>query len=240
MRISTGIVIGVLSVLATLQVLLVTAVVWGEPVSRATMFMASGLLILWVFGFGLVSRLSRHRVQQWVRRVRLPRGVKFTLFATLLALVEEAITTGMTNLAPLFGVPVGAAFITASTNYLDVVLGHSVVVFVPMFATWAWMLKRRAFSPNAVLLTFGLTGTLAEAMSFGVQNLASAPFWVLVYGLMVYLPAYCTEHDHRATAPRARDYLFAVVLPILAAIPVAAVVGTLHPGPHHFGPSDVR
>lgn len=234
---TSGKAIGALAVLATLQVGLVTVVLWHDPVSRATMLMASGLFLLWVVGFGLVSRFGRDRIRRRVGSVRLSRGVAFTLFATLLALVEEAITTGMTNLAPLFGVPVGAAFITASTNYLDVVLGHSVVVFVPMFATWAWMLKRRAFTPNTVLITFGLTGTLAETMSFGAQNLASAPFWVLVYGLMVYLPAYCFGPSAHATPPRARDYVWAAILPIVVAIPVAAVVGTLHPGPHHFAPS---
>lgn len=51
---------------------------------------------------------------------------KFVVFATVLALIEEAITTTMTNLAPLFGVEIGEAYITASTNYVDVVLFHSV------------------------------------------------------------------------------------------------------------------
>lgn len=237
MMATTGSVIGGLAALAALQVAFVTAVLWGDSASRATMLMACGLFLLWVVGFGLLSRLYRDRIRLWARKTRLSRGVAFTLFATLLALVEEAITTGMTNLAPLFGVPIGAAFITASTNYLDVVLGHSVIVFVPMFAAWAWMLGRRAFSPNAVLLTFGITGTLAEAGSFGAQNLAAAPFWMLVYGLMVYLPAYCLANGERAQPPRARDYALAVFLPILAAIPVAVAVGVLHPGPpHHFGP----
>ncbi|MEP0765002.1 MAG: hypothetical protein HRF45_00460 [Fimbriimonadia bacterium] len=238
MKATTGTVIAVLAVLAAFQVALVTVVLWGDAVSRATMLMVSGLYLLWILGFGLVSRLGRDRVRAVISRMRMSRGLKFTLFATLLALLEEAVTTGMTNLAPLFGVSVGAAFITASTNYLDVVLGHSVVVFVPMFAAWAWMLGRRAFTPNMVLITFGLTGMLAEAMSFGIQNLASAPFWILVYGLMVYLPAYCLGPGERAEPPRARDYALALFLPILAAIPVAAVVGSLHPGPHHFGPGN--
>jgi hypothetical protein len=38
---------------------------------------------------------------------------------TALALMEEAITSSMTNLAPLFGVKIGEAYITASTNYFD-------------------------------------------------------------------------------------------------------------------------
>ena len=39
----------------------------------------------------------------------------------------------MTNCAPLFGVEMGEVYITASGNDMDVVLFHSVVVFVPQF-----------------------------------------------------------------------------------------------------------
>jgi hypothetical protein len=52
------------------------------------------------------------------------------LFCTLLALAEEAVTTTMTNLAPLFGVKMGEVAITASANYIEVVTQHSVIVFV--------------------------------------------------------------------------------------------------------------
>jgi len=45
--------------------------------------------------------------------------MKFILMATVLALIEEATTTTMTNLARLFGVKVVQACITASTNYLE-------------------------------------------------------------------------------------------------------------------------
>ncbi len=73
----------------------------------------------------------REPIRGAVSRFRLDWRLKFIVFATLLALTEEAITTTMTNLAPLFGVKVGEAYITASTNYLDVVALHSVVMFVP-------------------------------------------------------------------------------------------------------------
>ena len=36
-------------------------------------------------------------------------------------LLEEAITTLMTNCAPFLGVSIGQAYITASANYFDVV-----------------------------------------------------------------------------------------------------------------------
>ena len=80
-----------------------------------------------------------------------------------MALIEEIITTSMTNCAPLFGTTPEMAQITASTNYFHVVLCHSVVLFFFMFIVWAWMLSRWDFSPLKVLLLFGITGSLAEA-----------------------------------------------------------------------------
>ena len=69
-----------------------------------------------------------------------------------MALLEEAVTTTMTNCAPLLGVSLGQAYITASSNYFDVILGHSVIVFVPQFAAWAWLLSRYDFQPAEVFL----------------------------------------------------------------------------------------
>jgi hypothetical protein len=140
----------------------------------------------------------------------------------------------MTNLAPLFGVPVGAAYITASANYLDVVAFHSVVVFVPMFIAWAWMLSRWDFHPAEVFLLFGLTGFLAEASFAGTFNLAQAPFWIFVYGLMVYLPATSLPSREGAKRPKWWTYPLAVILPVVCAIPVAVIVGLLYPVKIHF------
>ena len=60
----------------------------------------------------------------------------------------------MTNCAPFFGVPFGQAYITASANYFDVVLYHSVVIFVPLFIGWAVLLWRWRFPPLAVFVLF--------------------------------------------------------------------------------------
>ena len=62
-------------------------------------------------------------------------------------LLEEVITTTMTNMAPVFGTTPEEAHITASTNYFVVVCFHSVVVFVPMFIAWALMLSWWKFTP---------------------------------------------------------------------------------------------
>ena len=215
---------------------LTIALVSAEPNTRAVILMGSGLILLWVVICGSLMRWQRDAIRQVFQNMGGDWRIKFVLFATLLALIEEAITTSMTNLAPLFGVPVGAAYITASTNYLDVVCLHSVVVFIPMFIAWALLLSRYAFSPNAVFLLFGLTGTLAEMSIGGTQALAEFGMWFFVYGLMVYLPAYCIPAECNARAARWWHYPLAVLLPFLFTAPVAGIVSFVHPIHIHFPP----
>src|SRR6185312_14752888 len=172
--------------------------------------MGLGLVLLWIATGGLLTWRFRDRVRSLAASIRGPWQVKFVLFCTLLAMTEEAITTSMTNLAPVFGVPVGKAYITASANYLDVICFHSVVVFIPMFVGWAWMLSRWDFHPNAVFLLYGLTGTLSEVSFGGPQHFAEIGMWTCVYGLMVYLPAYCIPHDRPVRPPRWWQYVLAV------------------------------
>jgi hypothetical protein len=193
----------------------VLAVTWRNPVQRAVIGMAWGLILLWIGGCGLAMWRLRDLGCRLAAGLRLPWMLKFVLGCTALALVEEAITTLMTNCAPLFGVSLGQAYITASANYFDVVLYHSVVVFVPLFTGWAVMLRWWRFSPFAVFVLFGLTGTLCETLSFGPQNLGNFAFWMFVYGLMVWLPAHWAPAERLARKPRWWTYPLAVVLPFL-------------------------
>jgi hypothetical protein len=202
---------------------LVLALNWNKPVHRAVIGMGWGLILLWVGGCGLTMWRWRDLWCRLAARVRLPWLLKFVLGCTALALTEEAITTLMTNTAPLFGVRVGQAYITASANYLDVVLYHSVVVFVPMFIAWAVLLRWWRFSPFAVFVLFGITGLLAETLTFGLQNLGNFALWIFVYGLMVWLPAHCARPDQPVREPRWWAYPVAVVLPF-AFLPLMAVL----------------
>jgi hypothetical protein len=229
--IAAGIWLGV-----TTSLLLVIALSGAAPNTRAVFLMGSGLVLIWVLICGMLMRVFRDPIARVVRRIGLDWRVKFVLFATLLAMTEELVTTGMTNAAPLFGVPVGAAYITASANYFDVIALHSVVVFIPMFIAWAILLRYIDFHPNEVFLLFGLTGILAEASFGGGQAFAEFALWIFVYGLMVYLPAYSLPAERAARLPKWWHYPVAVILPILFALPVAAVVSTLHPIPIHFPP----
>ena len=90
-----------------LSVGLVYALTLDQPVMHAVISMGSGLIILWVFVCGGLMFWLRRSIAAFVRRIPIAWQVKFVLFATLLAMLEEAITTGMTNLAPLFGVEDG-------------------------------------------------------------------------------------------------------------------------------------
>ncbi len=197
-----------------------------DPVPHAVIGMAGGLAILWIIIGGTIMLKMRDQIKSFVLSFSVGWKKKFVLFCTVLALIEEAITTTMTNLAPVFGVEVGEAAITASTNYLEVVLFHSVIIFIPWFGAWAWLLSRYDFAPAEVFLLFGITGTLAETMTFGLQNIGSAGFWVFVYGLMVYLPAYSVP-ERDVSPPRVQHYILAVVIPFVFGIPVAFVVGLL-------------
>ena len=229
------ILLGIWLVFSTAIVLFIAVTVM-RPNSRAVILMGTGLILLWVVLGGTLMWVFRNPLRGIVLGMRGDWRVKFVLFATLLALLEEAVTVSMTNLAPMFGVPVGAAYITASANYLDVVARHSVVVFIPMFFAWAIILGRWNFSPAQVFLLFGLTGTLAEVSFGGVGQFAQIAMWTFVYGLMVFLPAYCIPAERGARPARWWHFPLAVVLPIVFSIPVAAVLGTLHPIPIHFPP----
>ncbi len=190
-------------------------IVWGEPRQRAVLGMAWGLIIFWIVGAGFAMWRWRPFWLRLASKGGLPWFLKFTLGCVLLAMAEEAVTTSMTNCAPLFGVKIGQAYITASTNYLDVILRHSVVVFVPMFVGWAVLLKFWRFSPFEVFLLWGITGTLLEFKYAGLQGAPNFPFWILVYGPMVWLPAHLAPSTRAAKTPRWWIYPLAVILPPL-------------------------
>lgn len=185
---------------------------------KAIIKMALGLVVFWIVLGGSCMYRFRHPIANGVRRLPGHWRLKFILFATLLALAEEAVTVTMTNLAPVFGSEIGKAFITASANYIHTVLFHSVIVFIPMFVVWGFLLGRYDFDPKSVFLLFGLTGSLAE-MSMQASNILGG-FWFFVYGLMVFLPAYSLPpaESRRAQKPRAWHYILAVFLPLVAPI----------------------
>ncbi len=220
---------------AVALLLLFVFVITHTVAERALAYMTAGLFLSWVLLGGGLMVLFKDRIRDFVHSFSWSRRKKFFLFAILLALIEEAITTSLTNMAPLFGARIGEVYITASTNYLDVVFFHSVIVFVPMFFAWSILLSRYDFTPFSVFLLFGIDGVISEFFIAGPIVLIAAGFWIYVYGLMVYLPAYAVSPHPEAMKPKIRHYLLAICLPILFAIPVAIFVNIVHPyQPTHF------
>ena len=221
-----------------LMTAMLTLAWWQKPALRAMGGMIWGLNIFWMLGGGLLTLKWRDALRtRLVNFSHRPRLVSLG-FATFLALLEEAVARLMTNAAPLFGVAPGQAYITASANYLDVVSMHSVVVFVPQFAAWAWLLSRFDFRPFTVFMLYGLTGTLNEVMFAGPQALISTAQWLFVYGLMVYLPAYCFPLLSGRRPVRWWVYPVALLWPIVSAIPVVLLLQVIAPGHPsiHFPP----
>jgi hypothetical protein len=144
--------VGILLILVVLTSSFITVVTWHQPHKRAVIGMAWGLITFWIVGCGMLMWRCKELCCRLVDRVPVSWPIKFVVGCILLATLEEVVTTSMTNCAPLFGVKLGEAYITASSNYLDVILRHSVVVFVPMFIGWAILLKYWRFSPFAVFL----------------------------------------------------------------------------------------
>lgn len=212
---------------------LVTFAVWKSPTHRAVLGMGWGLIVLWVLLCGGLMVRFRERISRYVRGIPLDWRVKFVLFCTFLALVEEAITTGMTNLAPVFGVRIGQAYITASASYLDVVALHSVSIFVSLFVGWAVILSRWRFSPFAVFVLFGISGTLAEMLYGGAGHALEFAMWLNVYGLMIYLPTCSVPDERPARMPAWYLYPVAVILPFffLILFPFALIPHLMFP--HH-------
>lgn len=174
--------------------------------------MAWGLIIIWIFVFGYVMYKYRDFFKSIFEKIPGKWSTKFLFFVILLALIEEAITTALTNMAPLFGSTSDQAFITGSTNFFQVIFHHSVIVFLPFFVGWTWLLKRYNFSANQTFWLFGITGAFVEAMSFG--GIGEFGLWIFVYGLMIYLPTYCIPQERGANNVRVWHYPLVIIVPV--------------------------
>ena len=197
-------------------------------IGRAILGMGLTLCVVWCLFGGLMMLRYRDPLVRLLKMIPGPWQLRFVIGCTLLAMAEEAVTTTITNLAPLYGTKVGEAYITASANYIDVITMHSVVVFVPMFVGWAFMLTWWRFTATEVFLLWGASGSIAEAQFAGNPGHLIAGFWFFVYGLMIWLPA-CAVPESRETArPKYWHYPIAVLLPGLFVIPVALPLSLLH------------
>lgn len=195
-----------------------------NPAENAVIRMAAGLVTGWVGVIGGLTFWQRNRIRRFVLRLPAPWQFKFILFATGMAMIEEAIAVSMTNLAPFFGVPIGQAYITASTDYWDVILHHSVIVFFGWFVAWALLLRFLDFSPFAVFVMSGLLGWLGEIIAFGLQQVGGFAMWMLIYGLMTWLPAYCLPNAEQRHAKPVRFYHYPLAFLLLMLVSIGWVI----------------
>jgi len=145
------------------------------------------LIIFWIFLGGSLIYLFRNLFWRYYLKITWPFWIKFTVFATIFFLIEEFIAVSINNY--FYPITKGAVMLTASTNYWEVVSQHSVVVFVPIFIIFSLFIKFFKLSPQKSFLCFGIIGTLAEVSIGGLTSLLQFAMWILVYGLIVYLPS---------------------------------------------------
>lgn len=224
-----------------LSTLIVTIFSFGNPASRAIIGMGWGVIVLWIVICGGLMYRFRDPIRRTVLKVPLPWQLTFVLFVTFLALLEETVTTVMTNLAPVFGVKIGEAYIAASTNYFDVVSFHSVITLIGPFVFWALALKRYDFGPFAAFVMFGVSGTLMEVLYGGAAHFFEFGLWIFIYGLMIFLPAYSIPSAEQRGARWAKWYHYVLMVfvpalftPLFSWIP--HVIDPNHPQPVHFPP----
>ena len=88
----------------------------GKVKDRAILLMADGMILFWIVVGGSLTPMLRKRLVPRLAAIPMNWRIGFVLLCTAMALLEEVITTTMTNLAPLFGTTPEEAHITASTN----------------------------------------------------------------------------------------------------------------------------
>ena len=216
---------GVWAVIIALFFLLAT-LTSPDPVTRAIAGMALGLFLFWIVLGGALIVLRKRACPAPVRRaLASPCRVRHSP-----ALLEEAVTTTATSTAPLW-VSRSADLHHRLGNYLSRALSrHRLCADVHRLGGWATL---RLLA--AIFILYGCTGRLPR------RNLRRAKpvglgFWVYVYGLMIYLPVCAVPPDRGARKPGVWACLLALILPILAAIPVALIILTLNPPQHAFAP----
>jgi hypothetical protein len=123
---------------------------------RAIFLMADGLILAWIIvGGSLTPMLCRCLVPR-LAAIPLDWRVRFVLLCTAMALLEEVITTTMTNLAPLLG--------TATTVKPGTILLHSRADETVPFAD-SEELVRNSGLPLESLIEVGTEHRLADPES---------------------------------------------------------------------------
>lgn len=158
-----------------------------DPVIHVAVDMLWFLALGWVLICGSIMYLLQDKFYALYVKIKWPFWLKFTVFALLFSMVEEAVAVTINNvLSPRSG---GIAKLTVSTDYLEVVTQHSIVALLPLFIIFGLLIPKFKLTQFQTFLLFGLVGVLAEYTVTGGIALVLFSLWIFVYGLMVYLPA---------------------------------------------------
>ncbi|TVP93786.1 MAG: hypothetical protein EA374_08520 [Acholeplasmatales bacterium] len=201
----------------------------GSRTSLAIVTMALGLLVIWGVLLGLVQKKFMQSRSLVV--VSSPRFVIYMmLLMTGLACMAEVVSVTMTNTAYLWSLSPYEAYITASPNYIEVVTRHSVIVFLPQFLAITLLHHRYQYKGFAWFVMYGLIGYVNEWLAFGeAASWVSIPFWMIIYGWIVYLPTHWLRPDKARIKVRIYHYGAALFVPLAFSIPWALfLVAWLH------------
>lgn len=182
------------------------------------------LFLMWVLLGGTTMYKYRDKIKSLVLRIKGSRASTFILFSSILLLIEEAVATAITNLAPLFGSASDLAHITASGNYWEVILHHSAIVLIPVFIVWGYLLSKYEVKPDFMFLICGITGVTSEFSLGGSMTGILFGYWMLVYGFMAYLPTYVLPTQVNLKKFDFKALVLFLVLPWTVAIPIALIM----------------
>ncbi len=196
----------------------------GTRIDLAVVTMALGLLTLWGGLLAAIQwRLMRH-ISIRVRSFRYPVLASFLMMVGL-ALIAEVVSTTMTNTAPLWGLSTDEAFITASANWWVVVSRHSVIVFLPQLWMVSWLHQHLSLRAFHWFIVYGLIGYVNEWLAFGeAASWVSVPFWMIIYGWIVYLPTTIVQSKNTRQSFRWSHSVLAFIGPLLLSMPWALFV----------------
>lgn len=182
----------------------------------AIMKMSIFLSFLWIIIWGTFQYFFKDIVRKMINMTEKKWKKKFFVLCIILVWIEEAIAVTMTNNVVQFWWEPWKAFITASTNYFEVIFLHSIIVFIPMFYAWILLLKKYDFSTAQVLFFFWISWIIWEIFMNPIALISW--FWIFIYGLMIALPVYCLP-KRNLRKPWFTWYVWALILPTLFSLP---------------------
>lgn len=191
----------------------------GSRIELAIVTMGFGLLVIWGVFLAFVQKALIKAIKP--KRFKVIKYIVFMmLWITTMALIAEMVSTLMTQTAYLWNLSPREAFITASPNYIEVVTRHSVIVFLPQFMMITLLNYRYQFKPFHWFLMYGFVGYINEWLAFGTAALwVSIPYWIIIYGWMVYLPTHGIIPENNRLTVRFYHYFLAIILIVLVSIP---------------------